>query len=96
MSVTIKRVRTGFVRIVLGGQIGAAHMPGFRHQLAELLGEQLTEVEIHLSSMPTDALGRGVLRSFADILWARGCRVLFTGASVAHLAHAWAAVSPVR
>jgi hypothetical protein len=96
MSVTIKRVRTGVFRVVLGGQIGAAQVASARYQLAELLEDQPTEVEIYLSSAPSDALGRGFLRSFADILWARGCRVIFTGANVAHLAREWAPVSSVR
>jgi hypothetical protein len=82
MSLRVERVRIGFVRIVLGGDIGAAQMAAVRRQLAELLAERPTAVEVHLCSVPSDALGRGLLRSFSDILWARGCWVVLTEADV--------------
>jgi hypothetical protein len=81
VALTIERVQVGSFRVLFDGQLEAAQMSAVRHGLASVLVEGPTEVEVRVPSDPSDGAAWGLLRSFADILWARGCRVVLTDAS---------------
>jgi hypothetical protein len=81
MALTIERVSVGCFRVLFDGEIDAGQVSAVRHGLASVLLEQPDQVEVQIPSVPTDGVGWGLLRSFSDILWARGCRIVLMDAT---------------
>jgi hypothetical protein len=77
MPFVIMKSAVGAYTMTLDGMVGATRISGLRFELAGMLASRAKEIELRvLRSTCIDGAGLGVLRSFFDVFWARGGRLV--------------------
>jgi hypothetical protein len=86
MSFTILSTRPQGFRVLIEGNVDVALISTLRIELATVLAARPAEVELRVSRPASlGGAGWGLLQSFFDVLWTRGCRVLVEGTRGEHI-----------